>query len=354
MKVFFNIIIYFLFFFYSSELFSTELINIRYGSNAEVNRVVLDLSNDVTFKNEIGDNQIKIIFDKKIFFKKNYKKNNDLNELKLDNDSNVVVLLFKKKIHSPNIYFLKKKQNKFARLVIDYSKKQKKKKIVIIDPGHGGKDSGAVGVNKILEKNITLQVGLLLKNEFNRNGNFKVIMTRERDKYLKLRERTQIAKKSNASIFISLHADYNRNKRTRGISLYTLSEKASDKEAEALAKRENRSDFLGNVDLSSESSEVTNILIDLTKRETLNQSSHLVNFMIKEFRNEMNLLNRTHRFAGFAVLKSLDIPSVLIEMGYLSNKDDSRLLINKNYQKKISQNIVKAVTNYFNWIEKNK
>ncbi len=354
MKVFFNIIIYFLFFFYSSELFSTELINIRYGSNAEVNRVVLDLSNDVTFKNEIGDNQIKIIFDKKIFFKKNYKKNNDLNELKLDNDSNVVVLLFKKKIHSPNIYFLKKKQNKFARLVIDYSKKQKKKKIVIIDPGHGGKDSGAVGVNKILEKNITLQVGLLLKNEFNRNGNFKVIMTRERDKYLKLRERTQIAKKSNASIFISLHADYNRNKRTRGISLYTLSEKASDKEAEALAKRENRSDFLGNVDLSSESSEVTNILIDLTKRETLNQSSHLVNFMIKEFRNEMNLLNRTHRFAGFAVLKSLDIPSVLIEMGYLSNKDDSRLLINKNYQKKISQNIVKAVRNYFNWIEKNK
>ncbi len=179
-------------------------------------------------------------------------------------------------------------------------------------------------------------------------------MTRERDKYLKLRERTQIAKKSNASIFISLHADYNRNKRTRGISLYTLSEKASDKEAEALAKRENRSDFLGNVDLSSESSEVTNILIDLTKRETLNQSSHLVNFMIKEFRNEMNLLNRTHRFAGFAVLKSLDIPSVLIEMGYLSNKDDSRLLINKNYQKKISQNIVKAVRNYFNWIEKNK
>ncbi len=129
MKVFFNIIIYFLFFFYSSELFSTELINIRYGSNAEVNRVVLDLSNDVTFKNEIGDNQIKIIFDKKIFFKKNYKKNNDLNELKLDNDSNVVVLLFKKKIHSPNIYFLKKKQNKFARLVIDYSKKQKKKRL---------------------------------------------------------------------------------------------------------------------------------------------------------------------------------------------------------------------------------
>ena len=129
MKVFFNIILYFLFFFYSSELFSTELINIRYGSNADVNRVVLDLSNDATFKNEITDNQIKIIFNKKIFFKKHYKKNNDLNELKLNNDLNVIVLLFKNKIHSPNVYFLKKKNNKFARLVIDYSNIQKKKRL---------------------------------------------------------------------------------------------------------------------------------------------------------------------------------------------------------------------------------
>ena len=132
-----------------------------------------------------------------------------------------------------------------------------------------------------------------------------------------------------------------------GISLYTLSEKASDKEAAALARRENRSDLIGNVDLSTETSEVTNILIDLTKRETLNQSSHLVNFMIKEFKNDMNLLQRTHRFAGFAVLKSLDIPSVLIEMGYLSNKEDSKLLANKNYQNKIADDIVKAVRNYF-------
>ena len=118
----------------------------------------------------------------------------------------------------------------------------------------------------------------MLLKKFSQLDNFDVILTRNDDVYLKLRERTEVAKKFNADIFISLHADSNRNRRTRGISLYTLSEKASDKEAAALARRENRSDFLGNVNLSSESSEVTNILIDLTKRETLNQSSHLVIF----------------------------------------------------------------------------
>ena len=206
---------------------------------------------------------------------------------------------------------------------------------------------------KNLEKNITLEVALLLKKHFSSHSNFKVILTRSKDQFLKLRDRTKIAKMNNADIFISLHADFHRNRRTRGISLYTLSENASDKEAAALARRENRSDLIGSVDLSSETSEVTNILIDLTKRDTLNQSSHLVNFLIKEFKNDMNLLQRTHRFAGFAVLKSLDIPSVLIEMGYLSNKEDSKLLVNKNYQKKISRKIVSAVNNYFNWKDKN-
>ncbi len=337
MKVSFYII-YFLIFFYSSELFSAAIENVRYGSNAEFDRIVLDITNDITFRNEILANLIKIKFDEKILVNKTLKKNVDLTELKFDDSSNTIVLSFKNNIYSPNVYFLKKKKNK---------------KIIVIDPGHGGRDSGTVGVSKTLEKNITLKVGLLLKKEFNKYDDFDVILTRERDVFIKLQERTRIAKKSNASIFISLHADYNKNRRTRGISLYTLSERASDKEAEALARRENRSDLFGNVDFSSESSEVTNILIDLTKRETLNQSSHLVNFMIKEFKNDMNLLKRAHRFAGFAVLKSLDIPSVLLEMGYLSNKSDSKLLNRKEYQKKISENIVKAVQNYFNWVEKN-
>ena len=353
MKLSIKLIIYFLFLFYSSELFSLEINNIRFGSNAEVKRIVFDISDDVTFKTKVSHNKIEIKFDKTLFLKKKITKNNDLKEINFDTVNNSIILNFKRSIHSPNIYFLKKNNNKYARVVIDYKKKQKKRKIIVVDPGHGGKDSGAVGITKKLEKNITLKVALLLKKEFSKYEEFRVILTREKDVYLKLRERTEIAKNSNADIFISLHADFNKNRRTRGISLYTLSERASDKEAEALARRENRSDFLGNVDLSSENSEVTNILIDLTKRETLNQSSHLVNFLIKDIKNEMNLLKRAHRFAGFTVLKSLDIPSVLIEMGYLSNKEDSKLLVSNNYQKKITSNIVKAVKNYFDWIENN-
>ena len=119
-----------------------------------------------------------------------------------------------------------------------------------------------------------------------------------------------------------------------------------------MARRENRSDLIGGIDLTTESSEVTSILLDLTKRDTLNQSSLLVNFLIKSFKKEMNLLQRTHRSAGFAVLKSLEIPSVLIEMGYLSNKQDSKLLVTESYQKKLSEKIVRAVINYFDWKDK--
>ncbi len=347
------IIITLLFFFNSKELFSTEINDIRYGFNSGVNRIVLDLTTDTTFKKKIFPAEVKIIFDKPVFSKSKFSRNKDLSNINFDEKSSTISLKFKKEINSVNVYFLKKKKNKYSRIVIDYLVNIKKKRIIVIDPGHGGKDSGAVGINKRLEKDITLKVGLLLKKKFSQLDNFDVILTRNNDVYLKLRERTEVAKKFNADIFISLHADSNRNRRTRGISLYTLSEKASDKEAAALARRENRSDFLGNVNLSSESSEVTNILIDLTKRETLNQSSHLVNFLIKEFKNDMNLLRRAHRFAGFTVLKSLDIPSVLIEMGYLSNIKDSRLLVDKNYQNKITDDILKAIKKYFLWKEKN-
>ena len=274
-------------------------------------------------------------------------------KLNYDENLNKISLVFNKNIFSTNVYLLKKKQNVHSRIVIDYFNKNNRKRIIIIDPGHGGKDSGAIGLYKNLEKDITLKVGLLIKNEFKKYPNYKIVLTREKDYFIKLRNRTRIAKQNNADIFISLHADFNRNSRARGISLYTLSERASDKEAAALARRENRSDLIDGVDLSSETSEVTSILLDLTKRDTLNQSSLLVNFLIDSFKKDMNLLQRTHRYAGFAVLKSLDIPSVLIEMGYLSNKHDSKLLVTESYQKKLSKKIVKAIIEYFDWKDKN-
>jgi N-acetylmuramoyl-L-alanine amidase len=327
---------------------------LRFGSSEEKRRIVIDLSNDVSFSNEIFESKVVFKFTQKVKFKYKLKKNDLLSRVEFDEKLNRITLFFDYKIFSPNVLFLKKKNNKYSRIVLDFLRSNENKKIIVIDPGHGGKDSGAIGVKKDLEKKITLDVALLIKKKFEKNKNYKVILTRNTDRYLKLRERTAIAKKKNADIFISLHADYNVNKKIRGVSFYTLSENASDKQAEALARRENKSDLIDGVDLSDETSEVTNILIDLTKRETLNQSSYLVNFLIKQFKNDMNLLQRTHRFAGFAVLKSLDIPSVLIEMGYLSNLEDSKLLVTNKYKTRLTNNIFKAIQNYFYWKDKNK
>lgn len=338
---------------YLNQAYSNELVNLRFGSNGEKNRIVLDLKQDISFNHKVYERKIEIIFKNTVSVKKKIKTKNNLSSIDYNEKLNKLSLNFNKTIFSTNIYLLKKKKNLHSRIVIDYSLKREKKKTIIIDPGHGGKDSGAIGVFKNLEKNITLKLGLLLKKTFEKETDFRVILTRDKDIFLKLRNRTKIAKKNNADLFISLHADYNRNASARGISLYTLSEKASDKEAAALARRENRSDLIDGIDLSDETSEVTSILLDLTKRDTLNQSSLLVKFLIKSFKNDLNLLQRTHRSAGFAVLKSLDIPSVLLEMGYLSNKKDSRLIISEDYQRKLSNKIVKAVINYFNWKAKN-
>ncbi len=351
MIYFFKLI--FIFIIYFNQAYSNELVNLRFGTNGEKNRIVLDLSEDTPFNYKIYDKKIEIIFKKSVKVNESLKVKNNLDSIDYSPKTMKLTLNFNKIIFSTNIYLLKKKKNIHSRIVIDYSLKKQKQKVIIIDPGHGGKDSGAVGIFKNLEKDITLKVGLLLKKKFEKQTNFKVILTREKDFFLKLRSRTKIAKKNNADIFISLHADYNRNSRARGISLYTLSEKASDKEAAALARRENRSDLIDGIDLTEETSEVTSILLDLTKRDTLNQSSLLVKFLIKSFKNDLNLLQRTHRSAGFAVLKSLNIPSVLLEMGYLSNKKDSKLLMNNEYQNKLTDKIVKAVINYFDWKDKN-
>ena len=351
MKFIRKLILYLLIVFFSNEIFSADLADLRFGSNGINKRIVLDFSQDVKFKTSISEKKINIKFNNDIKKKTILKDNPFVKKLQFS-EKNEISIYFKRQFFNPNIYLLKKRDNKFSRIVIDFQLKKIKKKIIVIDPGHGGKDSGAIGINKILEKDITLQVAVLLKKKFEKYQDFKVILTRDRDIYLKLRTRTKIAKKNNADIFISLHADYHKNKRTRGISLYTLSERASDKEAEALARRENKSDFIDSVQLYEDNHEVTNILIDLTKRETLNQSSFLANFLIKEFENDLNLLQRTHRFAGFAVLKSLDIPSILVEMGYLSNKFDSKLLTQKEYQNKLVDKIFKAINAYFNWKEK--
>ncbi len=197
------------------------------------------------------------------------------------------------------------------------------------------------------EKDITLRFALALKRALEMTRNYRVVLTRGNDEYVRLRERIAIAREANADLFISLHADSLKNRTTRGASVYTLSETASDKEAAALAAKENRSDIIAGLDLTEQNDEVTSILIDLTQRETMNQSARYANLVLAEFRKSVRVLRKSHRFAGFVVLKAPDVPSVLVELGYLSNRDDVRYLSSRSGRQALVTAIVRATQTYF-------
>lgn len=221
------------------------------------------------------------------------------------------------------------------------------KPVVVIDPGHGGVDPGAIGVSGIYEKYITLAVARELKAQLERNGRYKVHLTRDRDVFIRLRDRVAIARQYNADLFISLHADTVSNAQMRGLSVYTLSQNASDSEAQALADKENKADLIAGIDLSHESADVANILIDLAQRETMNRSAGFAGGVVDEVGREVTLLGNTHRFAGFAVLKAPDVPAVLIETGYLSNEVEERALRQPEYRTKLAKGIARAVDHFF-------
>ena len=227
------------------------------------------------------------------------------------------------------------------------NKRRNAKKIIVLDPGHGGQDPGAIGVSGVYEKNITLAAARELKKILDAKGEYKVYLTRNRDVFIPLRERVRIARKYKADLFLSIHADSALNRNAKGLSVYTLSEKASDKEAAALAERENKADVIAGLNFAEHSKEVSDILINLAQRETLNRSSEFATFMVSEMRKSCKLLDNTHRFAGFAVLKAPDIPSVLLEMGYLSNRSEEKLLRQPSYRKKLAKSAASAIDKYF-------
>jgi N-acetylmuramoyl-L-alanine amidase len=222
-----------------------------------------------------------------------------------------------------------------------------RKPIVVLDPGHGGVDPGALGSGGTYEKTITLAIAREVERVLEATGRYEVVLTRESDIFIPLRERIQIARKAHGDVFISLHADSHANEQTRGASVYTLSETASDAEAEALAQRENKVDLIAGVDLSKESEVVTGILIDLAQRETMNLSARFAGVLVDEMARSTMLLRNTHRFAGFAVLKAPDVASVLVELGYLSNGADEALLETKAHRKKLAEAIRRALDRYF-------
>ncbi len=218
---------------------------------------------------------------------------------------------------------------------------------IVIDAGHGGVDPGAIGRSGSLEKNITLRASKMLAARLRESDRYKVIMTRTDDRFLRLRDRVAVARRADADLFVSLHADSAGSSHARGLSVYSLSQNASDAEAAALARRENRADLIGGVDLTAEQDEVVSILLDLAQRETMNKSVRFANRVVQAAATRVPLLTRAHRQAGFAVLKAPDVPSALIELGFLSNPAEERLLNSPDHLADVVEAIVGAIDSFF-------
>lgn len=216
--------------------------------------------------------------------------------------------------------------------------------LIVLDPGHGGRDPGAIGVSGTLEKRITLAAALELKARLERGGRCRVLLTRSRDVFVPLGARIDLARRRDAALFLSLHADSAPG--ARGASVYTLSETASDSFSAALAQRENRADAAGGMRLPSVPPEVQRILISLMKRETRQGSERIARLTVAALKDEVALLPNTHRRAGFVVLKAPDVPSALVEMGFLSNAADEAALRRPAHRAKLAAALAEAVHGY--------
>lgn len=215
---------------------------------------------------------------------------------------------------------------------------------IVIDPGHGGIDSGALGVNGTVEKIITLAFALELRARLQAEGRYDVYLTRTTDEFLRLDDRVRIARQHDADLFVSVHADTIRLKGIRGATVYTVSDKASDAEAQALADRENLSDQLAGIEVKDDNHEVADILVDLIRRETHAFSIRFARTLVGELSDTVELINNPHRFASFKVLKAPDVPSVLVELGYLSNAKDEEQLRSPEWRGKAVTSISNAIS----------
>jgi N-acetylmuramoyl-L-alanine amidase len=222
-----------------------------------------------------------------------------------------------------------------------------KRQVVMLDPGHGGIDPGAIGVSGTYEKYIALDTAHEVARMLEGSGRYHVRMTRTGDEFIPLQERVIMAQNAGADLFISVHADANPDHQIYGASVYTLSEKASDAEAAALAARENHYDRVPGFNLAQHEPVVNEILFDLARRQTNNMSQRLAQALVQELRHEVALLDHTHRSAAFVVLKSPDIPSALVELGCLSNRHEELELRQPSHRRKLAVSLTRSVDDYF-------
>lgn len=219
--------------------------------------------------------------------------------------------------------------------------------LVVIDAGHGGHDPGASGQHGEKEKMTTLALALALRDALLADGRVRVALTRDGDRFLALEERSGIARRLRADLFVSIHADASESPDATGATIYTLSDRGSDAVADAVATRENRSDTVNGVDLSGKSDAVTAILVSLAQREMRERSKSFASLVLREGQDAMRFHTDPEREAAFVVLKSLDLPSVLIEAGYISSPDDARTLGNPAWRKGFAESVASAIEIYF-------
>ncbi|WP_341760585.1 N-acetylmuramoyl-L-alanine amidase [Candidatus Endowatersipora endosymbiont of Watersipora subatra] len=287
-----------------------------------------------------------------------------------------IIIGLRKRVKISNLKKKESKVNKNNHLLIDFVKTSEKefqeqittqhkqpnvipfqsglrRRVVVIDPGHGGNDGGAIANHNIFEKNITLNFSKKLKEILESIDNFDVFLTRTDDLFVPLRQRIKFAIIKKADLMISVHTDSLNNPSIRGATIYTLSKKGSDSLSRDLTLQENKEDLAIRLALSIHEKDITDILIDLTRRETEVFSKCFAEFLFIKLRNQIHLINNPTRSADFYVLRIPDIPSVLLELGYLSNAEDKKLMTNDMWIQKTARITKEAIQDFFYYVSRN-
>jgi N-acetylmuramoyl-L-alanine amidase len=358
------------------SVFGAAITDVRFWSAPDHTRVVLDLSGPPQYESSSQENpprcQVELTGITSLPKKKEWEvKDKYLTKISLTDlgKGKARLILYQKAPLQANIFALKPDLGKTHRLVIDLidvgqekkdqEERQKQKevapkgtKIVVIDPGHGGEDPGAIGPRKTMEKDIVLKIGRAMVHQLNQQKEMKAFLTRKGDYFIPLEQRVRIAREYGADLFISLHADGSFNPQARGASVYCLSlSGASDQAAKLLADKENMSNILGGALLRptslSKDPNVNQILLDLMQNNSMKESFRFADLALEAMREVHSLKFSSYRLANFIVLRAPDIPSVLIEVAFITNREDERLLNQSDFQDRVAQNLTHAILQYF-------
>jgi len=357
-------------------LLAALVTDVRFWSAPDHCRVVIDLTESIQYESSSQENPPQFHLELKGAFLYTPKRELEVKDPFLAKISlmgiekeRVKLVLHQKRPLNVTVFTLKPYEEKAYRLVIDLvdimqekkeiAERQKQKeikpkgsKIVVVDPGHGGEDPGAVGPKKTVEKDIVLKVGEKVVRLLNQNREIQAFLTRKGDYFIPLEQRTKIAREYGADLFVSLHTDGSFNPQARGSSVYCLSlSGATDQAAKTLADKENLSNILGGAfskptDLSKDPN-LNQILLDLRQNDTMRDSFQFAETLLKDIKSFNPLKYPSYRQANFIVLKAPDIPSVLVEMAYITNKEDEYLLNRDEFQEKIAKAVNASVMKSF-------